>query len=311
MSDELPQLPPRPADGHKGTFGTVCVLGGRAEEPRVMAGGPAFSALAALRSGCGLAVLALPKPIMAAGLLIAPSATGLTLPVDDRKRLVPSDVAQLLDEYQNSFHCIAVGPGLGADQPQQQIVLRLITQEDVPLVIDADAVNALAQVREFHRDFRAHAVLTPHPGEFKRLAETLGISGDPTSHDERADAASDMAGRLGCVVVLKGRETVISDGLHTHVNQTGNVVLATAGTGDVLTGMIAALIAQFFKPNLGSGSRQITSEQRGGLTLYDCARLGVHLHGLAADRWAETHGNAGMLASDLLPLIPEALRACR
>lgn len=307
MSDDLPQLPPRPADGHKGTFGTVCVIGGQANDSRVMVGGPAFSSLAALRSGCGLAVLAVPKPLMAASLIIAPSATGLALPVDEKKRLVPSDVAELLDGYLSGFHCIAVGPGLGSDEPQQQIVLRLVTQEDVPLVIDADALNALAQVRNFHGDFRAHTILTPHPGEYRRLAETLGIARDPTSAKDRADAASEMAQRLGCVVVLKGHETVTSDGLNTHVNDTGNVALATAGTGDILTGLIAGLVAQHFKPNLGTGSRQITTEQRGGLTLYDCARLGVHFHGLAADRWAKQHGNAGMLATDLLSLIPDAM----
>jgi len=311
MSDPLPTLPPRPADGHKGTFGTVCVVGGQAGDPRVMVGGPALSALAALRSGCGLAVLAVPKPLMAASLIIAPSATGLALPVDEQKHLAPSEVAHLLDAYLNSIHCLAVGPGMGTGDAQQQVVLRLITQDDVPLVLDADALNALSQVREFHRDFRAHAVLTPHPGEYRRLAEALGIDRDPTSPEARADAAGELARRLGCVVVLKGHETVICDGLNTHVNDTGNVAMATAGTGDVLTGIIAGFVAQFFKSNLGSGSRQITSEQRGGLTLYDCARWGVYLHGLAADYWAEKHGNAGMLATDLLAELPGALRDIR
>jgi ADP-dependent NAD(P)H-hydrate dehydratase len=308
MSDDLPKLPPRPVDGHKGTFGTVCVVGGQASEPRVMFGGPAFSALAALRSGCGLAVLAVPKPLMAGALIIAPSATGLALPVDGDKQLLPSDVAALLDQYLHSFRCIAIGPGLGADQPQQKVILRLVTQEEVPLVIDADALNAMAAVREFHRDFRAHAILTPHPGEFQRLAEALGIQRDGASENDRPAAARELAQRLGCVVVLKGHRTLISDGMTTAVNETGSVALATAGTGDVLTGIIAGLVAQFFKPHLGSGSRQITSAQRGGLSLFECARLGVHIHGLAADRWAEQHGHAGLLATDLLALIPDALR---
>jgi ADP-dependent NAD(P)H-hydrate dehydratase len=309
--DPVLQLPPRPADGHKGTFGTVCVLGGRADEQRVMIGGPALAALGALRAGCGLAVLAVPSSIMAAALVVAPSATGLSLAVDDNGSVKPSDVAHLLDQYMAGFHCLAVGPGLGAGKAQQQIVVRLTAQDVVPLVIDADAINALANLPDFPRDLRAQVVLTPHPGEYKRLADALGIQADPVNPAGRMAAAQSLARRLGCVVVLKGHRTVISDGVDTFVNETGNVALATGGTGDVLTGVIASFIAQFFRPALGSGSKQITSQQRGGLTLLQCARLGVHAHGLAADRWALRHGNVGMLATDLLHEIPDVLRSMR
>lgn len=307
MSIELPKLPPRPADGHKGTFGTVCVIGGQASSPRVMIGGPAFSALGALRSGCGLAVLAVPRPIMAASLVIAPSATGLALPVDKAKRLRASAVAELLDEYMNSFRCVAIGPGFGSDEPQQQVVVRLIAQDQTPLVVDADAINALASVRDFHREFRAPVVLTPHPGEYRRIATALGLAYDAADPAKREQAAAELAQRLGCVVALKGERTVISDGINTVVNETGNVALATAGTGDVLTGLIAGLIAQHYKPALGSTSGQITATQQGGLGLFECAHFGVYLHGLAADLWRESHGQAGMLATDLLGKIPDAL----
>jgi NAD(P)H-hydrate epimerase len=311
MSTDVPQLPPRPPDGHKGTFGTVCVLGGRADEQRVMVGGPALAALGALRSGCGLVVLAVPTPIMAAALVIAPSATGLALPVDDAGALKPSDTAQLIDRHINSFRCLAMGPGLGASVPQQQIVVRLIAQDQTPLVIDADAINALASLREFHRDFRAQAVLTPHPGEFARIAETMGIKSDLTSSVKRQAAARELAQRLGCVVVLKGHRTVISDGMDAFENQTGNVALATGGTGDVLTGIIGGFVSQFFKSALGAGSRQVSAGHQGGMNLLECARLAVHVHGLAADRWAESHGVAGMLATDLLDEIPGALASLR
>lgn len=311
MTDTLPQLPPRPADGHKGTFGAVCILGGRADGQRVMIGGPAFTALGALRSGCGLAVLALPTPVMAAALVIAPSATGLALPVDEHGSLQPSDVAALLDRNMAQYQCLAIGPGLGSGIPQQQVVVRLIAQDQAPLVIDADALNALANLPDFHRDLRAAAVLTPHPGEFKRLAENLRIKADPVDPAKRAAAAQELAQRLGCVVVLKGHQTVISDGLETFENHTGNAALATAGTGDVLTGVIAGFIAQFFKPSLDGGSRQVTAQQRGGLSLLQCARLAVHVHGLAADRWAARHGHAGMLAMDLLNELPDVLGLLR
>lgn len=307
----LPALPPRPEHGHKGTFGTVCVLGGQCAPPRVMIGGPALSALGALRSGCGLAVLAMPGPILPFGLTIAPSATGLALPVDSHNRLKPSACAELIDENFHSYSCIAVGPGLGADEPQQQVVVRLVAQGDVPLVVDADALNCLARLRDFRGDFRAHAVLTPHPGEFSRLGEQLGIARDPTDEGERREAASEMAQRLGCVVVLKGRHTVVSDGMKSWVNTAGNVALATAGTGDVLTGILAGLVAQFHKPHLGMGSRQITPAQQGGLSLYDCARIGVYLHAKAAERWAETKGVAGLLALDLIENLPVVIREYR
>ncbi|TVQ51640.1 MAG: NAD(P)H-hydrate dehydratase [Phycisphaerales bacterium] len=301
-------LPPRPEDGHKGTFGTACILGGVSSPPRIMLGGPAFSALAALRVGCGLAVLAVPEPLMNAALTIAPSATGLALPVDKRNRLKPSEVAELLDSYLRSFRCLAVGPGLGAEEPQQQIVVRLIAQDEVPLVLDADAINALAALSDFPRDFLAPAILTPHPGEYERLAQALDLPHDPKDPAQREAAAAALAGRLGCVVVLKGQHTVISDGINTFVNQTGNVSLATAGTGDVLTGIVAGFVAQFFRPNLGAGSRQITADQQGGLSLVDCARFAVELHGRAADAWAEKHGRAGMLATDLLEELPVQMR---
>ncbi|MHC4949167.1 MAG: NAD(P)H-hydrate dehydratase [Planctomycetota bacterium] len=304
-------MPDRPADGHKGTFGTVCVVGGQAAEPRVMLGGPAFAAVGALRVGAGLAVLAAPSPLLAPMLVAAPSATGLALPVDDDGALRASDVAALLDRHLASFRCLAIGPGFGAELPQQQIVARLAAAGDRPMVIDADALNALAALRDFHRDLRADAVLTPHPGEFQRLARALDLDVDPVDPAARPAAAQELARRLGCVVVLKGAATVVTDGLSIHVNATGNAALATAGTGDVLTGVIAGLVAQFHRPHLGAGRRAVTPEQQGGLGLLDCAALGVHLHGLAADLWARRHGHAGLLASDLLDLLPDAVQAYR
>ncbi len=302
MSDALerPSLPPRDSAGHKGTFGTVCVLGGQVVAPRMMIGGPALSALAALRVGAGLVVLALPEPILAAGLTIAPSATGLALPVDAHGRLRPSDVAAILDEFLVGVRCLAVGPGLGMGVPQQQIVARLIGQDRYPIVVDADALNALAELPQFAGDLRATAVLTPHPGEFARLARALELSAEPRDPESRRDAAEALARRLGCVVVLKGAGTVITDGVVTAVNDSGNAALATAGTGDVLTGIIAGLIAQF-GPSAAAPA----------LSLVQCAAVGVHLHGLAAEAWASRNGEAGMLAGDLLRELPGPLSALR
>lgn len=308
--DPLPKLPRRPKDGHKGTFGTVCVVGGQAQPPRVMLGGPAFTAEAALRVGAGLAVLAVPAPLLIAALEVVPSATGLSLPVNDQGELRPSDVAELLDQYLYSFRCLAVGPGLGAEVPQQQIVVRLAAQSEVPMVLDADGLNALAALPEYSGDMRASCILTPHPGEYKRLAQSLGLDDeDPIDPAKRGRAASTLAQRLGCVVVLKGSNTVVSDGLREWTSEATNPALATAGTGDVLTGVIAGLVAQFFKPHLGGGSHAITAEDQGGLSLYDCARLGVAIHARAAEAWSAQHGDAGLIVRDLLALLPDALTA--
>ncbi len=300
MADKtLPSLPPRPADGHKGTFGTVCILGGLAGAPRVMIGGPALSATASLRAGAGLAVLAVPAPLLPAALTIAPSATGLALPVDAAGNLLPSDVAELLDEHLPRYDCLAVGPGLGEGAAQRQIATRLVGLDGPPMVVDADALNALAGVPEFQRDFRVPAVLTPHPGEYARLAGALGIDADPVAPASRPRAAESLAQRIGCVVVLKGAGTVVTDGLSTWTNTTGNPALATAGTGDVLTGVIAGLVAQY------------ASAADGPLSLYDCARIGVFAHGLAADQWRDAHADGGLLAEDLLRYLPDALATLR
>ena len=117
MTAELPSLPPRPVDGHKGSFGTVVVVGGQAALPRVMVGGPALTAIAALRAGTGLAILAMPAPLMAAGLTIAPSATGVPLPVDEQRRIRPRDAAEALDPVLSIASAVALGPGLGTAPP--------------------------------------------------------------------------------------------------------------------------------------------------------------------------------------------------
>ena len=306
-SNLVPWLPARDHAGHKGTFGTVLVLGGQAAVPRVMIGAPALSANAALRSGAGLAVLGVPAPIASAALTLAPSATGLALPVDDNDVLRPSAAAGLIDEHLGRCDAIAIGPGWGVGEAQRQVLVRLLASDDGPLVVDADALNVLAQVPDMQLDLRAPFILTPHPGEFRRLAEALSIESDPTAADERPAAAEALARRLGCVVVLKGAGTVVTDGLRTAVNQTGHPALATAGTGDVLTGMIAGLVAQYFRPHLGSGDWQVPPEAQGGLGLWECARIAVHAHGRAAERWVADRADAGLLAADLIEYIPESL----
>lgn len=298
---DLPTLPPRDPYGHKGTFGTVVVVGGHLgiDGERTMLGAPALAATAALRSGAGLAVLAMHADLLAAGLTLCPAATGVALPARPDGRLDASGAAERLDAVINGASVMVLGPGLGVGTAEQQIVVRLLAQDQVPIVLDADGLNALAALPEGYRDIRASVIMTPHPGEFARLAESLGVRLDPLTPDRRVEAASELARRLGCIVVLKGAGTVVSDGLRAWVNASGNAALATGGSGDVLAGILGGVVAQFSR-----GSRP-------PLTLFDAARLAVHIHGRAADRWAGRHGDAGLLPGDLAHEIPDVMAALR
>lgn len=272
-----------------------------------MIGAPALSATAALRAGCGLAKLVMPEPILADGIGIAPSATGIVLPVDATGAIVGHEAAAVIDEVLAACDCIAVGPGLGEGDGVRAVVLRCVQQEDVPVVIDADAINALAGLADFARDFRAAAVLTPHPGEYRRLAKSLSINADPVK--DRAAAAEALAQRLGCVVVLKGANTVVTDGQRTWTSDAVNPALATAGTGDVLTGLIGSLIAQ----HVGRPRHPALPRPAGKpMDLFDASRVGVFAHALAAARWAERSGtHAGLLAHELCDLLPGVLESIR
>lgn len=301
----LPHLPPRDPRGHKGTFGTVVIVGGCAAGGRRMVGAPALAAMSALRAGCGLAKVIVPAPIINAVLTICPSATGIPVAVDPAGEMIASEAAAVMDEQFLSAQAIIVGPGLGGGESVKPISLRCVQQEDCPVIIDADAINALADIPELWRDFKAAAVLTPHPGEFKRLATSLKIDIDPTTDATRPRAAEALAQRLGCIVALKGAGTIVSDGHRTWLNTTGGPELATAGTGDVLAGLIAGLAAQF----VSLGSRRSPARP---LDLYDATRIAVNAHGLAGERWVtQHHASSGLIASELADMLPEILTTLR
>lgn len=313
---EPPALPRRDPRGHKGTFGTVAVVGGCARRSSdadpaspVMLGGPCFAAIAALRAGCGLVRLVLPEPLLVAGLSIAPGATGIALPVDHEGDLVPHQAAEIIDALVDEARCVAVGPGLGVSPGSTAAVLRAAGQDAAPIVLDADALNALAHVPDLQRDFRAAAVITPHVAEFERLAASLGVTiGPRDDHPARATGAEQLAQRLGCVVVLKSSSTIVTDGHQTWAHDEPNPVLATAGTGDVLCGIIASLIAQH---GIAAAAPALMRDPN-KRSLFDCARLGVRAHALAARAWSRREqSSGGMLAQDLLAEVAHAVESLR
>lgn len=310
----LPLLPARPANAHKGTFGTVAIVGGCARAELRMIGAPAIAARAALRSGVGLARMLTPEPILNEAIGITPSATGVALPTDDEGNLVPHNAAAMFDEHTVGAHAIVLGPGLGwSNEPQSSlaagtsaVVLRAALHAECPLVLDADALNCLAATPEFQRDLRAPLVITPHPGEFARMASTLSIKAPDASEAARLAACEAMAQRLGCIVVLKGMHTVVSNGHDSWTCRRGHPCLATAGTGDVLAGLLGGLIAQFVRLVPIAGKTM-----PGTLSLLDCVRVGVEAHAIAGERWAAKNAEAGLLALELADLLPEVLDTMR
>jgi len=278
--EALPAVPARPAESHKGTFGTVIVVGGNP----LMPGAPALCAAGALRSGVGLVKIASHPSVLPASISIEPSATGVALNGRD-------DLEQINAADPKGAAVLAVGPGLGTGDWATRIVTTLV-RGTRPMVFDADALNVLAVRGDLHRGAPAPLVLTPHPGEFARMARPLGIHDSPTDRDTRPTAAAKLAHAHRAVVVLKGQHTIVTDGRRMYINTTGNPALATAGSGDVLTGAIAALMAQ-------------------GLSAFDAAQLGAYLHGLAGDIWKQQHGPSGLTARDLANLLPAAFQRMR
>jgi len=312
-----PKLPRRSTHLHKGTAGTVLIVGGSAAGDVRMIGAPALTAHGALRSGCGLVRLLVPSPIVDTVLSLVPSATATVLEVDALGTVRPSAAAESLDQLLIPARSLAIGPGMSDDASTQALALRAVQQEQVPVVVDAGALAALARVPALARDFRARAVLTPHPGEFRRLAEPLKITADPVNPATRRQAAEQLAQRLGCIVVLKGAGTVVSTGLESWVCERGHPCMATAGTGDVLSGIIAGLMAQH-APEPINPLLEMARVRMGGppkapeLTLFDLACIGVLAHAAAGEAWAKARGaSGGMLALELADLVPGCVESCR
>ena len=273
-----PPIPWRDPDSHKGTYGRVLLLAGSVG----MAGAAILAARAALRTGAGLVTVAIPPELSAVLATAVPEATQLFLSEEH-------DHESLKGIFEPStrpaFDAIALGPGLGTSSANTARVRWLLTHPSAPQVVDADALNIVAATVGSTKKLASFSdrVWTPHPGEFKRLTSL-----QPTGEDERREAASEAVDRFGGVVLLKGHRTVIVDDSQIAVNTTGNPGMATGGSGDVLTGMIAALLAQGFSP-------------------FSAAHLGAHLHGLAADFAWNRVGELSLVASDLIDALSSVI----
>lgn len=274
----LPMLPPRLPVGHKGDYGRVLVVAGS----RGMAGAACLTGLAALRSGAGLVAVACPHSIQETVAAFEPCYMTIALPADDHGRIDLSAERAILAQPSD---VIAVGPGLGRSDGLASLVKRLIVQAPAPLVLDADALNALVGRSDVLRPRRFPTVLTPHVGELSRLINKPATE----IQANRESFAAQFAASTNTHVVLKGHGTIVTDGKLSIVNATGNPGMATGGSGDVLTGVIAALIGQ-------------------GMSPFDAAQLGVYVHGLAGDLAAESVGQVSLIARDIITALPAAFR---
>jgi len=275
-------LPPRFASSHKGTYGHAAIIAGSVGKT----GAAAMAARAALRIGTGLVTVATPSSVN--DTLEAKLLEAMTVPMPETKArtLARSGLDRLLSFVQ-ARSAVALGPGLSTHPETVDLIQALVPRLEKPSVLDADALNALAGRTTLLTECKVPPILTPHPGEMARLEE------EATPHsvnEDRIGTAARFAQRRGVLLVLKGARTVVA-----HPNgsvaicPTGNPGMATAGTGDVLTGMLVGLLAQ-------------------GLSAWDAACAGTYLHGLAGDLAAAEIGQAGMTAGDVIERIPDAIR---
>ncbi|MYD27906.1 MAG: NAD(P)H-hydrate dehydratase [Dehalococcoidia bacterium] len=278
-------LPARPEDANKGTFGKVLVVGGCSR----YRGAPALAATAAYRAGAGLVTIACPEPVIASIAAGAAETTWLPQEVAEDGGLIGEAAVALRREWAG-FDAGVVGPGMGHTGETQALVWALLpdASEDVGgrVVIDADALNALAVLEDGAERTPAGAVLTPHPGEMARL---LGSSVAEVQAN-RVGAAREAAERYGCTVVLKGAHTVVADVEgRARISPFANPLLATAGSGDVLAGMIGAYLGQ-------------------GLSPFDAASLGVYLHAAVGEALRTEYGDGGLLAGEIATRLPGVVR---
>jgi len=275
------RLRPRPADGHKGTFGRVAVLAGSAG----FTGAAYLAAQSALKSGAGLVTLGIPaslNPIMEVKLT---EVMTLPLPDDGSGRLAAEGLNAILDMLKGK-DVLALGPGLGKSPAVFEIIRNILGQVDISIVVDADGLNNISQDITLLHCHKKPLILTPHPGEMARLTgmTVTEILENP------AETAQSFAKRHGCIILLKGAASVVADpNGRLYINSSGNSGMGTGGTGDCLTGIIAALAAQGYEP-------------------FEATVLGCYIHGRAGDMAAEVIGETGMAAGDLLDNIPGAFQ---
>ena len=270
----LALLPDRDPCAHKGDFGRVLLLCGS----RGYTGAAALAAMGALRSGAGLVFLGVPEGIYAieAVKLTEP----IVFPLFEREGKLSKAAIPAILQRMETMDAVLIGPGLGQSAGTLAVTKAVLENAKCPVVVDADGINVLAAHMDILRERHAPTILTPHAGEFARLGGK-GL--------DRLSEAKAFAEEYGCVLLLKGHETVITDGEECYVNHTGNPGMAVGGSGDVLAGIIVSLLGQKLSP-------------------LEAAACGAWLHGAAGDICAKEIGQYGMLPTDMVEVLPRLMK---
>ena len=271
----LSLLPDRNPWGHKGNFGKLLLLCGS----RGYTGAAFFAAMGALRSGAGLVFLGVPESIY--GIEAVKLNEPVIFPLPDAGGRLSADAVPEILTRLPQMDAVLVGPGLGQSEGTLAVVRAVLEKAECPVVVDADGINILRAHRDLLRGRKSPTILTPHDGEFARLGGIIG--------EDRMAASAALADDLGCVVLLKGHETCVTDGVDGYINPTGNSGMAVGGSGDVLAGIITALLGA-------------------GLPPLEAAACGAWLHGAAGDRCAAELGQYGMLPTDMLSALPRLMK---
>ena len=271
----LALLPDRNPNAHKGDFGKILLLCGS----RGYTGSAYLAAMGALRAGAGLVFLGVPESIYAIEAVKLNEA--IVFPLPDSDGAVSPDAEEQIRDKLPVMDAVLIGPGMGQSFGALAMLETVLREAKCPVVVDADGINLLGKHKALLRGRQYPTILTPHEMEFIRL-------GGDTSKD-RTEAAMDLAGTLGCVLVRKGRGTLITDGTESYRNLTGNPGMAVGGSGDVLAGIIAAFLGQ-------------------GLAPMEAAACGCWFHGAAGDLCAGELGQYGMLPTDMLSVLPRLLK---
>ena len=271
----LSLLPDRDPWGHKGSFGKILLLCGS----KGFTGAAYLAAMGALRTGAGLTFLGVPESIYAIEAVKLNEPVVFPLPDQDGK-LSRDSIPEILNRLP-SMDAVLIGPGLGQSPDTLEVVKTVLENAACPVVLDADGINVMAAHKDILRGRKAPTILTPHDGEFARLGGKIG--------DDRMAAAQALARDLGCIMLLKGHRTCITDGEVGYRNETGNPGMAVGGSGDVLAGIIVSLLGQ-------------------GIAPLEAAAVGAWLHGAAGDLCAAELGQYGMLPTDMLQKLPRLLK---
>ena len=268
-------FPKRDRNAHKGDFGKILLLCGS----RGYTGAAALAARGALRTGAGVVYLAVPESIYA--IEACKLSEAVVLPLPDQNGMYAPEAIKEIESLLPKMDAVLIGPGMGQSDGTLAVVEYVLKNSNVPVVLDADGINVISSHKDILRDRAQATILTPHDGEFIRL------SGQPLT--DRELSAKTVAKDLGCIVLLKGNRTIITDGNTCYVNKTGNPGMATGGSGDVLAGVIVSLLGQGVAPVLA-------------------AAAGAWLHGAAGDVCARKIGEYGMLPQDMLLALPRLMR---